>query len=317
MVNLKKNVALLVIWFLLAGLALQAAPGTARAQQNGQTISMDFDKVDIRVFIKFISELTGKNFVIDDRIRGRVTILSPRRISAEEAYRVFESVLEVNDFIAVPSGEVTKIVLAKGAKTMALSTSEAKDKAGQPSDTMVTQIIPLTFASSTEVKKLLAPMVSPNGLLTDYPASDTMIVTDYLSNINRLQKIIEEVEGTKVPCGELDITLYRDDLTMLFEQPMVHSTRMPQDISGKNIYLVDDVLYTGRTVRAALEALVDLGRPSSVKLAVIIDRGHRELPIHADMCGKNVPTSKNEVIEVKVTELDGKDEVVICERDAQ
>ena len=133
----------------------------------------------------------------------------------------------------------------------------------------------------------------------------------------RLQKIIEEVEGTKIPCGELDITLYRDDLTMLFEQPMVHSTRMPQDISGKNIYLVDDVLYTGRTVRAALEALVDLGRPSSVKLAVIIDRGHRELPIHADMCGKNVPTSKNEVIEVKVTELDGKDEVVICERDAQ
>jgi len=123
--------------------------------------------------------------------------------------------------------------------------------------------------------------------------------------------------GTKIPCGELDITLYRDDLTMLFEQPMVHSTRMPQDISGKNIYLVDDVLYTGRTVRAALEALVDLGRPSSVKLAVIIDRGHRELPIHADMCGKNVPTSKNEVIEVKVTELDGKDEVVICERDAQ
>lgn len=133
----------------------------------------------------------------------------------------------------------------------------------------------------------------------------------------RIQKIIEETEGVKIPCGELDITLYRDDLTMLFEQPMVHSTRMPQDISGKNIFLVDDVLYTGRTVRAALEALVDLGRPSSVKLAVIIDRGHRELPIHPDICGKNVPTSKNEVIEVKVTELDGKDEVVICERDAQ
>ncbi len=133
----------------------------------------------------------------------------------------------------------------------------------------------------------------------------------------RLQKIIEEVEGTKVPCGELDITLYRDDLTLLFEQPMVHSTRMPQDISGKNIFLIDDVLYTGRTVRAALEALVDLGRPSAVKLAVIIDRGHRELPIHADIYGRKVPTSKSEVIEVKVTELDGKDEVVICERDAE
>jgi pyrimidine operon attenuation protein/uracil phosphoribosyltransferase len=132
----------------------------------------------------------------------------------------------------------------------------------------------------------------------------------------RIQKIIEEVEGVKIPCGELDITLYRDDLTTLFEQPMVHSTRMPEDISGQNIYLIDDVLYTGRTVRAALEALVDLGRSSQVQLVVIVDRGHRELPIHADICGKKVPTSKNEVIEVKVTELDGKDEVVICERDA-
>lgn len=132
----------------------------------------------------------------------------------------------------------------------------------------------------------------------------------------RIQKIIEEVEGVKIPCGELDITLYRDDLTTLFEQPMVHNTRMPKDISGQNIYLIDDVLYTGRTIRAALEALVDLGRSSQVQLVVIIDRGHRELPIHADICGKNVPTSSNEIIEVKVTELDGKDEVVICERDA-
>ena len=132
----------------------------------------------------------------------------------------------------------------------------------------------------------------------------------------RLQKLIEEAEGQKVPCGELDITLYRDDLTTLAEQPIVHSTRMPVDISGKHVFLVDDVLFTGRTVRAALEALVDLGRPQIVQLAVIIDRGHRELPIHADICGKNVPTSKNEVIEVRVSELDAKDEVVICERDA-
>jgi len=240
MVNLKKNVALLVIWFLLAGLALQAAPGTARAQQNGQTISMDFDKVDIRVFIKFISELTGKNFVIDDRIRGRVTILSPRRISAEEAYRVFESVLEVNDFIAVPSGEVTKIVLAKGAKTMALSTSEAKGKAGQPSDTMVTQIIPLTFASSTEVKKLLAPMVSPNGLLTDYPASDTMIVTDYLSNINRLQKIIEAIDVKDKDKNLRIITLnyasaskLAKNLTQIFQSKIETEGAAPKGTAGR------------------------------------------------------------------------------------
>ena len=132
----------------------------------------------------------------------------------------------------------------------------------------------------------------------------------------RIQKIIEESEGTKVPCGELDITLYRDDLTTLSEQPIVHSTKIPEDITGKHIFLVDDVLFTGRTIRAALEALVYLGRPQIVQLAVIVDRGHRELPIHADICGKHVPTSKSEVIEVKVSELDGKDEVVICERGA-
>lgn len=131
----------------------------------------------------------------------------------------------------------------------------------------------------------------------------------------RIQKMIEDVEGVKVPAGELDITLYRDDLTMVFEQPIVHSTRMPVDISGKNIYLIDDVLYTGRTVRAALEALVDLGRPASVQLAIMIDRGHRELPIHADICGKVVPTSKSEIIEVRVEELDDQDGVVISERD--
>ena len=132
----------------------------------------------------------------------------------------------------------------------------------------------------------------------------------------RIQNYIAASEGVTLPLGILDITLYRDDLTTLSEQPIVHSTRMPGDIAGKHIFLVDDVLFTGRTVRAALEALVDLGRPQIVQLAVIIDRGHRELPIHADICGKNVPTSKNEVIEVKVEELDGKDEVVICERDA-
>ena len=93
----------------------------------------------------------------------------------------------------------------------------------------------------------------------------------------RIQKIIEDTEGSKVPCGELDITLYRDDLTTLFEQPMVHSTRMPQDISGKKVFLVDDVLYTGRTVRAALEALVDLGRPSQVQLPVSPIDNNRKL----------------------------------------
>ena len=125
----------------------------------------------------------------------------------------------------------------------------------------------------------------------------------------RLQNLIEEAEGQKVPCGELDITLYRDDLTTLSEQPIVHSTRMPGDIAGKHIFLVDDVLFTGRTVRAALEAILDYGRPDSVELLVLVDRGHRELPIHADYVGRAVRTSRTEKVDVLLAERDGSDEV--------
>ncbi|HBK54620.1 MAG TPA: bifunctional pyr operon transcriptional regulator/uracil phosphoribosyltransferase PyrR, partial [Syntrophomonas wolfei] len=109
------------------------------------------------------------------------------------------------------------------------------------------------------------------------------------------------------------ITLYRDDLTTLAQQPQVHRTEVNFDINGKRLVLVDDVLYTGRTIRAALDALIDLGRPECIQLAVLIDRGHRELPIKADFIGKNVPTSRQENIEVYVKELDGKDGAVIQE----
>lgn len=129
----------------------------------------------------------------------------------------------------------------------------------------------------------------------------------------RLAQRIEEIEGIKIPVGILDITLYRDDLTTLAQQPLVHRTEVNFDISGKRLILVDDVLYTGRTVRAALDALIDLGRPECIQLAVLVDRGHRELPIKADFIGKNVPTSRQENIEVYVKELDGKDGVVIQE----
>jgi len=129
----------------------------------------------------------------------------------------------------------------------------------------------------------------------------------------RLQKIIEELEGVKVPLGSLDITLYRDDLTTLTVYPRVQRTEIPFDITDKKVILVDDVLFTGRTVRAALDALIDLGRPKNIQLAVIIDRGHRELPIRADYVGKNVPTSLKEEIAVQVQEIDGVDQVLIRE----
>ena len=131
----------------------------------------------------------------------------------------------------------------------------------------------------------------------------------------RLAKKIEEFEGTAPAEGSLDITLYRDDLSTVDHQPVVGPTEIPVDINGKVVVLVDDVLYTGRTIRAAMDALIDFGRPRAIQLAVVIDRGHRELPIRADFVGKNVPTSKKEVIGVKLTEVDGVDSVVIKEGD--
>ncbi|MGI6435647.1 MAG: bifunctional pyr operon transcriptional regulator/uracil phosphoribosyltransferase PyrR [Syntrophomonadaceae bacterium] len=129
----------------------------------------------------------------------------------------------------------------------------------------------------------------------------------------RLAERIGEIEDVVVPVGILDITLYRDDLTTLATQPMVHRTEVDFDINGKVIVLVDDVLYTGRTVRAAMDALIDLGRPRRIQLAVLVDRGHRELPIKADYIGKNVPTSAQEIVSVLVEEIDGIDKVVIQE----
>lgn len=131
---------------------------------------------------------------------------------------------------------------------------------------------------------------------------------------NRIDDCIEKIEKQRVPVGALDITLYRDDLTSIAAGPVIHKTEISFDITGKNVVLVDDVLYTGRTIRAALDALIDFGRPKSIQLAVLVDRGHRELPIRADFVGKNIPTAKNETIEVRLEEVDGEDEVVIIER---
>ena len=130
----------------------------------------------------------------------------------------------------------------------------------------------------------------------------------------RLAAKIEKIEGIKLPTGILDITLYRDDLSTVAQQPIVHRTEIPFDITGKKVVLVDDVLYTGRTVRAALDALIDLGRPLQIQLAIMIDRGHRELPIRADFVGKNLPTSKKEVVDVNLEEIDEKDAVLLLEK---
>jgi len=130
----------------------------------------------------------------------------------------------------------------------------------------------------------------------------------------RLAEKIKEYEGKDIPVGVLDITLYRDDLSMLSEHPVINGTDIPFTVNGKILVMVDDVLYTGRTARAAMDALIDLGRPAAIQFAVLVDRGHRELPIRADFVGKNVPTSRNEVINVHVVEIDKENKVVIAEK---
>ncbi len=129
---------------------------------------------------------------------------------------------------------------------------------------------------------------------------------------HRIAQKIKEIEGIEIPVGELDITFYRDDLSNLL-QPEVYKTEIPFDINQKDIVLVDDVLFTGRTTRAAMDALIDFGRPATIQLAVLIDRGHRELPLRPDYVGKNIPTSKKEEIKVYLKEVDEKDSVVIGE----
>jgi len=129
----------------------------------------------------------------------------------------------------------------------------------------------------------------------------------------RIAYLIEQFEGIKVPVSSVDITLYRDDLTTLDDQPILNNVDLGIDVKGKKIILVDDVLYTGRTARAAIDAIIDNGRPLAIQLAVLVDRGHRELPIRADYVGKNIPTSSKEMISVKLSETDEKDSVSIFE----
>ncbi len=142
------------------------------------------------------------------------------------------------------------------------------------------------------------------------------IMTRGVDMATRLAERIERIEGTTVPVGSLDISFYRDDVATRLS-PEVHTTDIPYEVEGRTIVLVDDVLYTGRTIRAAMDAIMDFGRPSAIQLAVLVDRGHRELPIRADFVGKNVPTARRERVKVLLAEHDGRDAVIILEDDGQ
>ncbi|MDZ7599444.1 MAG: secretin N-terminal domain-containing protein [Desulfobacterales bacterium] len=237
-------------WLLIGLLLLLPVGQTARGAQQGggpaaaaadaapdgaeKRVAIDFNDVDINVFIKFISELTGKNFVVDNAVRGKVTIISPARISLDEAYRVFESVLEVNGFTSVKAGDVVKIVPAPAARSMNIQTLLEMEKA-HPEDRVVTQLIPLKYADPEEIKRLFTPLVSKASVILGYAPANTVIITDVQSNVQRLMKILKQIDqpGTGqqisvVPLQHADAAKLVTLLTNLFKTTAPLARRWPR-----------------------------------------------------------------------------------------
>lgn len=221
----------------------KASPGTAqtvsgapqREAAEKRYVTIDFDNVDIQLFIKFISELTGKNFIVDKGVQGKVTIVSPTKISVEEAYRVFESVLEVYGFTTVPSGSVIKIVPAIAARAKSIETS-LLEEALDAEDNIVTQLIPLRYANPDELKKLFAPLISKSSVIVSYPPTGMLIVTDVHSNIKRLMKIVNVIdvmgigeEISVVPLEHATASVLAKSLTSVFQPTR---TRTRKDAAG-------------------------------------------------------------------------------------
>ncbi|MCU0582414.1 MAG: type II secretion system secretin GspD [Syntrophales bacterium] len=175
--------------------AVKTAPGKPGPANGklGNYVTIDFDNVDILAFIKFISELTGKNFVVDESVKGKVSVFSPRKISADEAYKVFESVLDIHGLTTVPSGDVTKVVPSQQAREKSVATRLREEGIG-PNDRVVTQIVPLKHAGPDDMKKVLDPLVSKASVILSYPPTQTLVITDVQSNIKRLLKIISALD---------------------------------------------------------------------------------------------------------------------------
>lgn len=212
--------------------------------QDKRYVTIDFDNVDIGLFIKFISELTGKNFVIDKAVKGKVTIISPTKITVDEAYKVFESVLEVHGFTTVPAGSIIKIVPAIQARSKDIETRLRKE-AITPEDKVVTQLIPLKFADPNELKKLFSPLISKNSVMVSYPPTGMLIVTDVLSNIKRLLSIVDviDVEGigeeiSVVPLEYATASVMAKSLNSVFQRSVRKGKKVA--VGGPAIKIVPD-----------------------------------------------------------------------------
>jgi general secretion pathway protein D len=189
--------SLLIVAITAQSTLAQTTAKAGNAKNSQQFVSIDFNNVDINVFIKFMSELTGTNFVVDQRVKGKVTIISPSKISLNEAYKVFESVLEVHGFTTVQSGEVVKIVPSPDARSKSIET-KLREESAAPEDKVVTQLIPLRYADPVEIKRLFTPLVSKSSVILAYAPTNTLIITDVYSNIRRLLKILKEIDITGI-----------------------------------------------------------------------------------------------------------------------
>lgn len=172
-----------------------------------------------------------------------------------------------------------------------------------------------TILDAADIERILRRIT--HAILEDHRGAENLtligIHTRGVFLAKRVQSRLQDIEGIEIPTGEMDITLYRDDWTRIGQQPVVQATNISFSVEGRQIILVDDVLYTGRTTRAALDALVDFGRPDRIELAVLVDRGHRELPIQANYVGKTIGTRRDEMVNVLLSEHDGEDKVVLAE----
>ncbi|HUV59905.1 MAG TPA: type II secretion system secretin GspD [Desulfatiglandales bacterium] len=202
-----------------------------KQEPDTRYVTIDFDDVDIGLFIKFISELTGKNFVVDKGVKGKVTIISPTKISVNEAYKVFKSVLDVHGFTTVPAGSIIKIVPALDARSKSIET-RLREETIAPEDKVVTQLIPLAFANPEELKKLFAPLISKSSLIVSYPPTRMLIVTDVLSNIKRLLKIVEAIdvvgigeEISVIPLEHATASLLSKSLESIFQQAALRAKK--------------------------------------------------------------------------------------------
>jgi general secretion pathway protein D len=267
--KLKTGILVLIV---MIGLATAFPTAGSAAETPKRYVSIDFNDVDINVFIKFISELTGKNFIVDNRVKGKVTIISPGKISVDEAYKVFESVLEVHGFTTVESGEVIKIVSSPEARTKSIDTM-LRDEARDPEDKVVTQIVPLRYADPNEITRLFRPLISKSSVILPYQPTNTLIITDVYSNIKRLLRILKVIDVTGVgqeisviPVEYGDATNMVRLLTTVFQQQRRGKKTAPTDISK---FVADE-----RTNSLVVLASED----DTARIRELVSRLDREIP---------------------------------------